>query len=122
VPKRRVTIVLDTRGGADVEADFKRLYGGSDANWRWLKRKLDAMDPAVLKARCVRIVRGRQPCDLLKLPPCFVFGKLVVNNEAAWSEGLEEGVFTIEAVVHDDYAQAYYRERIERVPEEDQNE
>lgn len=121
MPKRRIKIVLDTRDGTNVEADFKTLYGGSDDNWQWVKRKLDGMDPAKLKELCVKL-GGQNPCQLLKLPPCYVFAQLKIDDEAAWWEGLDKGVLTIEAVVHEDYAACYYQQRVKDVPEADQDE
>ncbi len=77
------------------------------------------MDPDELKERC-RLLKGQHPCRVIRLPPCYVFGQLDIEDENAWLEGLKEGRFTIEAVVHDEYAQAYYRRQVKGVPEEDQ--
>jgi hypothetical protein len=121
VPRKRIEVVLDARGDANVEAESKELYGVSDSNWDWVKRKLQGMDPDELKARCP-LLKGRHPCRVIRLPPCYVFGQLKIEDEDAWREGLQDGLFTIEAVVHDDYARAYYSRQVMGVSEEDQRE
>lgn len=114
-------MVLDTRGAADVKAESKDLYGVSNSNWNWVKHKLEGMDPDELKERC-QLLKGPQPCWVIKLRPLYVFGQLEIKDENAWQEGLKDGLFTIEAVVHHSYAQAYYSHQAEGIPEEDQRE
>lgn len=58
----------------------------------------------------------------VEAPALLCLRALQIDDENAWWEGLDDGVFTIEAVVHDDYATAYYREKVKGVSPEDQNE
>ncbi|MHB8533412.1 MAG: hypothetical protein ACYDC2_11900 [Solirubrobacteraceae bacterium] len=74
------------------------------ANWEWLKRKLDPHRSAQLRNRCVAVRGG----DMLKLRPCYVFGRLVIPDEDTWWEGLEEGVFVVIGVFHVSVADTYY--------------
>lgn len=119
--KRSIDIILDTRGGVDVKGDFIQLHGGSKVNWDWLERMLERMAPVDLKHRCVRLIDKPNPCDLLELRPCFVFGVLDIPSDVAWRRGLLRGTFLIEAVVHEDQAEAYFTDRFSRIPPGEQD-
>ena len=60
MPKRTIEVYLYPTE-AVVEAEFKSLYGGSDANWNWLRRRLETIDPDELRRRCEKL----PICDLV---------------------------------------------------------
>ena len=117
MPQRVIRFELDTTDGRNVEDYFKRLYGGSEGSWRWLRRMLERTDPAELRRRCERL----EACDVLRLAPFWLFGRLAIKDEAAWWRGLHEGVFHVEAVMHDDYATRYYEARLAELPSTEQD-
>lgn len=116
MPKRTIKIFLFPTP-EQVEDDFKNLYGGTDANWNWLRKRLEKIDPDDLKRLCEKL----SLLDLVKLGPCWVFGRLRIENEDDWKNGLEEGLLMVEAVVHEDFATAYYEHRRAGVPESEQD-
>jgi hypothetical protein len=119
MPRRRIVFDPGPLDGEKVRSEFIDAYGGSESNWDWLQRKLSGLHPDDVKDRCVRLIEEPRPCDFLKLPPCYVFGRLEIEHERAWWEGLEQGVFWIEAVVHDSFANAYFEARKRKAKEED---
>lgn len=120
MPKKRIRFDLDETNGIDVEAEFKRTYGGSEANWSWLQRTLGRIDPDDLRERC-QTIGEEDPVTRLLLSPCVIYGQIELGDETAWNAGLIDGSFLIEAVVHIDYEREYYRQRREMIPPREQN-
>ena len=114
----KIRLEVVPAAGVDVEREFKELWGGSDANWDWLKRRIYQIDPREIKACCTSLVA----CDVIELPPCYLFGHLKLRDEAAWLKGLAKAMFMVDAVVHEAYKMQYYEARLAAVPSEDQTE